>query len=107
VYSIRGRKVIRAHERPTIGAWYWDKENKDQVFEIVAIDPIEELLEIQYFNGEVEEIDFDAWYESHPISIAPPKDWSGPFEVEKDVYTELDDKAQHLDTWNDPLNQIE
>ena len=49
---------------PRIGDWYESVGSDD--FEIVAIDEEEAALEIQYFDGSVEEIDFDSWYESHP-----------------------------------------
>jgi hypothetical protein len=37
-------------------------------------------VEIQYFDGEVEELDLDSWYEMALEPIEPPEDWSGPFD---------------------------
>lgn len=48
------------HEMPVVGAVY---ENEDgQTFEVLSFDENEGILEIEYENGAVEEIDVDAWY---------------------------------------------
>lgn len=98
--------VLRAHERPIVGEWYWDPENSKQ-FEIVATDFQAGLIEIQYFEGELEEIDMDTWYDMKVISIAPPKDWSGPFEVDKDVFMEFKNDADQFHDFSDPLNKFQ
>jgi hypothetical protein len=69
---------------PIIGNWYRDQETGND-FEVVAIDEDAQTIEIQYFDGEVEELDLDAWYELPIEAIEAPEDWSGPFdELESD-----------------------
>lgn len=71
-------------------------------------DPIEgnwyqRLVEIQHFDGDLEEIDFDAWYAMEIEPIEAPEDWTGPMnEVEPDDlgYTETGMKAED---WKEPL----
>ena len=46
---------------PEIGACYKNLEGES--FEVIAIDEQEGIVEIQYFDGAVEELDTDTWYE--------------------------------------------
>ena len=69
---------------PIIGNWYRNQETGND-FEVVALDEDAQTIEIQYFDGELEELDLDAWYELAIESIEEPEDWSGPFdELESD-----------------------
>jgi hypothetical protein len=69
---------------PIIGSWYRNQETGND-FEVVALDEDAQTVEIQYFDGEVEELDLDAWYELSIDPIEAPEDWSGPFdEMEAD-----------------------
>lgn len=64
---------------PIIGNWYRNQETGND-FEVVALDEDAQTIEIQYFDGEVEELDLDAWYELPIDAIEAPEDWSGPFD---------------------------
>lgn len=64
---------------PIIGNWYRNEETGND-FEVVALDEDAQTIEIQYFDGEVEELDLDAWYEMPLDMIEAPEDWSGPFD---------------------------
>ncbi len=106
--------MIRVHEAPIVGSWYWDIEHSLQ-FEIVASDVGTEdghsgTIEIQYFDGEVEELDLDEWYNMQVVSISAPKDWTGPYEVDKDEFSDLTDDEPHhhpLDKNSNPLDSLE
>ena len=66
-----------------IGHWYRSL-NSDELFEVVAIDYDEQLIETQYFDGNIEEIEFNGWKVLFPVEIAPPEDWTGPYEIDVD-----------------------
>jgi hypothetical protein len=90
--------------QPRIGDWYQDISGEN--FEIVAIDDDEATLEIQYFDGAVEEIDTDSWYEMDVEPIEPPEDWSGSLDIEREDYgvdLELNSHNDH----NNPLDEFE
>jgi hypothetical protein len=70
--------------QPRIGDWY--KNDSGDNFEIVAIDEDDETMEIQYFDGAVEEIDMDTWNDMEIIPIEPPEDWSGSLDIEREDY---------------------
>lgn len=64
---------------PIVGNWYQDLETQTR-FKVVAVDDDAGAVEVQHFEGEVEELDLDAWYELVLEPIAPPEDWSGAFD---------------------------
>jgi len=95
------------HELPVVGTWYWDIEHSLQ-FEIVATDEsVGGGIEIQYFEGEVEEIDTLTWYSMRVVSIAAPKDWSGPYELDKDQFPDLNDDVHPSTPWINPLENLD
>lgn len=65
---------------PIVGNWYRDLE-RDERFEVVAVDEDEGIIEIQYFEGDVEEMDVDTWYEMDLEVIEAPEDWTGPMDA--------------------------
>lgn len=96
---------MRHHEHPDIGDWYKDQEY-NQVFEVVASDDFDDYVEIQYFAGEIEELDFETWYELDLKRIPAPEDCSGPFEVSREDLGYVDDTI-HPEDWSGPLADIE
>ncbi|MCP5419656.1 MAG: hypothetical protein H6970_04690 [Gammaproteobacteria bacterium] len=64
---------------PIVGNWYRNADS-DLEFEVVAVDEDAQTIEIQYAEGEVEEIDLDTWSEMPLEAIEAPEDWSGPFD---------------------------
>jgi hypothetical protein len=83
--------------QPTIGEWYRGATN--QLFEVVAIDDEDQTIEIQYFDGTVEEMDFESWSDllkDDLIATAnAPEDWSGSLDVEpEDLDREFEDFIQ-------------
>ena len=46
---------------PVAGQWFEDLE-EEELFLVLSVDPDEELVKIQYENGDIEEIDLDTWH---------------------------------------------
>lgn len=69
---------------PEIGQWY--RRAGDQTFEVVAIDPDDRTIEIQYFDGTVEELDLDEWNGDPIFAQDAPEDWTGSVDVEPEDY---------------------
>ena len=74
---------------PEVGSWY---ENNDQqtLFEVVSIDDGGDSVGIQYYDGEIEELDFDTFIRLPLDKVDQPEDWSGPYEMEADDRYESD-----------------
>jgi hypothetical protein len=70
--------------QPAIGEWY--RQHGDQLFEVVAVDEEAGTIEVQYFDGTVEEMELDDWKEQWKAgalqSADAPEDWSGSVDVE-------------------------
>ncbi|HEY6484096.1 MAG TPA: DUF6763 family protein [Steroidobacteraceae bacterium] len=69
---------------PNIGEWY--RHTGGDLFEVVAFDEDDGTIEIQYFDGTVEEMDAEDWegqWAERALEVAePPEDWSGSVDVE-------------------------
>ena len=78
-----------AGPEPRVGEWY--RLNGGELFEVVAADDDDRTVEIQHFDGTVEEMDredWDAHCEERTLRAAePPEDWSGSVDVELDDET--------------------
>ncbi|RMG28385.1 MAG: hypothetical protein D6721_08535 [Gammaproteobacteria bacterium] len=88
---------------PRIGDWYRTATGEE--FEIVAIDEDDQTIEIQYFDGTVEELDPESWLELDITPIDPPEDWSGSLDMEREDYGI--DLESHSDPWHSPLDSLE
>lgn len=70
--------------RPEIGEWY--RTRSGNTFEVVAVDDHDGTVEVQYFDGTVEEFDLDDWEAQRAngeiIDSEAPEDWSGSVDVE-------------------------
>ena len=70
--------------KPTIGNWY--RIQGSDSFEVVAFDEDDGTIELQYFDGTVEEMDLEDWQAEHETGaldeIEPPEDWTGSVDVD-------------------------
>lgn len=86
---------------PAIGQWYADPQGV--LFEVVAVDHDDGTVEVQYFDGTVEELEADAWEEMKPKPTDPPEDWSGSLDMEREDYgVDLEENDRGL--WANPLD---
>jgi hypothetical protein len=73
-----------ATPQPGIGDWY--RLNGGSLFEVVARDDDDGTIELQYFDGTVEEMDIEdweaQWNDGALESAEAPEDWSGSVDVE-------------------------
>ncbi len=87
---------------PLAGQWYRDLEDQE-VFQVLTVNPDEELLEIQYEDGDVEEIDLDTWHELDLEKTAQPEGWTGSDDDDLDIDDEWDkdEEDDDDDDWDD------
>ena len=60
---------------PVPGQWYENLEEEES-FRVLSVDEDAELLEIEYLDGDIEEIDLETWHEMDLERIAEPEGWS-------------------------------
>jgi hypothetical protein len=77
-------EVIMSAHLPAVGEWYCIRGG--ELFEVVALDETDGTLEIQYFDGTIEEmelVDWEAQYTAREIEEAEaPEDWSGSVDAD-------------------------
>jgi hypothetical protein len=90
---------------PIVGNWYTHKV-KGQRFEVVAFDEENGLVETQHFDGDLEEITLDAWYDADIDIAEAPENWSGAMDIgtKDDFGTEVTDTD--ISDWSEPLEEI-
>lgn len=88
-----------------IGQWY-TRTDKGEIFQVTGYDENSRTIEIQTFDGDLDEIDASVW-QALPLGLAePPEDWTGPVdEVQPDDlgYSETDMSAAD---WDAPLQAV-
>ena len=60
---------------PVPGQWYENLEEEES-FRVLSVDEDSERLEIEYLDGDIEEIDLEAWREMDLERIEEPEGWS-------------------------------
>jgi hypothetical protein len=94
--------VSRDYE-PTPGQWYENIEEEES-FRVLSVDEDSELIEIEYLDGDIEEIDVEAWHEMDLEMIQEPEGWSDADEDDEDEEEdeeEDEDEDEDDDDWDE------
>jgi hypothetical protein len=79
---------------PVPGKWYENKE-EEETFRVLSVDEDDELVEIEYLDGEIEELDLDTWHELDLELTEEPEGWSD--EADDDEEEDDDDFEEDED----------
>src|SRR5580700_2679240 len=74
--------VSRDYE-PVAGQWYENLEEEES-FRVLSVDEDSELVEIEYLDGDIEELDLEAWHEMDLELTDEPEGWAESDEEEED-----------------------
>jgi hypothetical protein len=88
--------VSRDYE-PVRGQWYQNVEEEEQ-FRVLTVDEDSELVEIEYLDGDIEELDIEAWHEMDLERIEQPEGWSE---------SDDDDDEDEDDDWDEDEDEDE
>ena len=69
---------------PVIGHWF--RRPNGTLFEVVAIDEVAGTVEIQLFDGTIDEIDIERWPELLLAEVSAPEDWSGSVDMDPEDF---------------------
>ena len=95
-----------ANPAPVIGSWY--RKRSGETFEVVAIDAKDRTIEIQYFDGAVEELELEDWVEDELELTEASEDWTGSVDVEPEDYeNEVENQPTETRLWADPLQYVD
>jgi len=91
---------------PEIGQWYLHRD-KGEMFRVTGYDHGARTVEIQNFDGDVDEIDAETWGTLPLERASEPEDWTGPIddvEVDDLGYSETGMRAAD---WAEPLQSFQ
>jgi hypothetical protein len=89
---------------PVVGDWY--RRPGGALFEVVAIDRDDATVEVQHFDGTLEEFELESWAEQEFEEAQAPEDWTGSVDVEPEDY-EADREVSSGTLWTDPLTSLD
>lgn len=106
--SIRQRRVASApgaphtsrmsrDYEPSPGQWYENAE-EEETFRVLTVDEDSELIEIEYLDGEIEEIDLETWHEMDLERVSEPEGW---VDGDDDDDDDEDDDDDDDDDWDE------
>lgn len=90
---------------PQTGQWYEDLET-EETFQVLSVDPDEEIIRIQWPDREIQDLDLDQWNEMDLELAMPPEGWVDDTEEDDDEDDEVDleddeDDWDEDDDWDD------
>ena len=91
-HASRVRTVSRDYE-PVPGQWYENLE-EEEPFRVLSMDEDSELVEIEYLDGDIEEIDLETWHEMDLELTQEPEGWS-------ESHDDEDEEEDEDDDWDD------
>ena len=90
VEPLRNHAVSRDYE-PVPSQWYENLEEEES-FRVLSVDEDSELIEIEYLDGDIEELDVEAWHEMDLERIAEPEGWAASQAEEEEDEDDEDDE---------------
>lgn len=82
---------------PVPGQWYENLEDEES-FRVLTVDEDSELVEIEYLDGEIEEIDLETWHEMDLEQTDEPEGWAESDEEDED---EEEEEEEDEDDWDE------
>ncbi|MEZ5530876.1 MAG: DUF6763 family protein [Steroidobacteraceae bacterium] len=82
---------------PSPGQWYENAE-EEETFRVLTVDEDSELIEIEYLDGEIEEIDLETWHEMDLERVSEPEGW---VDGDDDDDDDEDDDDDDDDDWDE------
>jgi hypothetical protein len=108
--------VSRDYE-PQVGQWYEDLDT-EETFQVLSLDPDEEIIRIQWPDREVQELDLDQWNEMDLELAVAPEGWVDDVEEsdeeddevdleDEDDWEEDEDEDEDDDDWDDDEDDLD
>lgn len=91
-------------EDPIVEQWY-QQVDKDTQFRVTNVDDAAGLVEVQYLDGETEEIDLDEWYEMEMEAIDEPEEWAG--DEDEEEWEEEEEEEEDFDEDDESLDDLD
>ena len=82
--------MAREYE-PVVGQWY-ENIDENESFRVLSVDEDAELIEIEYLDGDIEELDLETWQELDLDKIDEPEGWAGSRAADEDEEEEEEEE---------------
>ncbi len=86
--------MAREYE-PVVGQWY-ENVDENESFRVLSVDEDAELIEVEYLDGDIEEVDLETWREMDLDKIEEPEGWSASHGEDKE-----EEEDDDLDDWDE------
>ena len=91
---------------PIIGNWYRHLD-KGQMFRVIAVDESDSTIELQHFDGDIEEVTMVGWRAMDLEVSEAPEDWTGPMDdIEPDDLGYSSETVMSDEDWRAPLQEV-
>lgn len=90
---------------PVAGCWYQHLV-KGQEFQVIDVDESGAIVSMQHFDGDLEAIGLDDWYELELEAIEAPEDCTGPMDDIGPDDLGYSDTAMEPADWDAPLEEL-
>jgi hypothetical protein len=91
---------------PIIGNWYRHLD-KGQMFRVIAFDDSDATIELQHFDGDIEEVSLIVWRTMDLEVAEAPEDWTGPMDdIEPDDLGYSSETVMSNEDWSAPLQEV-
>lgn len=91
-------------ENPVIGHWY--RQTDGRLFEVVAVDEDDATVEVQHFDGTLDEVELDTWPGLLIETVGAPEDWSGSVDMDPEDFSGVSN-GEIPQGWHDPLQFLD
>lgn len=89
---------------PVIGQWF--RRPNGALFEVVALDEEDGTVDIQFFDGTIDEVDLEVWPNLIITEVSAPEDWSGSVDMDPEDYLGKSDNEMPSG-FHDPLEFVD
>lgn len=96
----RAEDAVSRDLEPKKGQWYENAED-DETFRVLSVDEDAELVEIEYLDGDIEELDMESWQEMDLELTEEPEGWSDEDPGEDEDDEDFDDEDEEEDEEDD------
>jgi hypothetical protein len=92
---------VSRDKEPVVGQWYINAD-EEETFRVITVDEDAEMVEIEYLDGEIEELDIDEWHELDLELTTEPEGWSEDDDEEDEDEDDWDeDEEEDEDDWEE------
>ncbi|HET9694250.1 MAG TPA: DUF6763 family protein [Steroidobacteraceae bacterium] len=91
---------------PQAGQWYEDLDT-EETFQVLSVDPDEEIVRIQWPDREVQELDLDQWNEMDLELAVAPEGWVDDEDLEDDEDDDDDLELEDDEDWDEDEDDLD